>query len=134
MVALTVAAAVSFLAPTLGMTRLLVPALIVGMPAFGTVFAPAMALLSKGAHNRNLDQGLAFGLGNLAWASGQAVAAAGGGALAQVTSDLVPYVLLVAACAATVIAILLWFFLRNRAQQGEAAGAPSDLVASTAPH
>jgi len=52
--------------------------LIVGMPAFGTLFAPSMALLSSGAQRLELNQGLAFGLGNLSWATGQAVAAASG--------------------------------------------------------
>jgi hypothetical protein len=50
------------------------------MPAFGVLFTPAMALLSTGAERLRIDQGLGFGLGNLAWASGQAVAAAGSGA------------------------------------------------------
>jgi len=75
--------------------------LIVGMPCFGTLFTPAMTLVSEGAQHQRLDQGLAFGLGNLAWAAGQAVAAAGSGALAQSTSDLVPYSLLAVACLAT---------------------------------
>lgn len=101
MISLVVAATVSVLAPRLATVQLLVPALIVGMPAFGTLFTPAMALLSDGADRENLDQGLAFGLGNLAWALGQAVAAAGSGALAQVTSDLVPYSVLAVACVAT---------------------------------
>lgn len=100
-ISLVAAVAVSLLAPTLGSKRLLIPVLIVGMPAFGALFAPAMALLSKGAHRLQLEQGLAFGLGNLAWASGQAIAAAGSGGLAQATSDLVPYCLLAGACLAT---------------------------------
>jgi len=95
------AVAVSLLAPTLASVWVLVPVLIVGMPAFGTLFTPAMTLVSEGAEHQKLDQGLAFGLGNLAWAAGQAVAAAGSGALAQATSDLVPYSLLAAACLVT---------------------------------
>ena len=95
------AVAISLLAPTLASAWLLVPALIVGMPSFGTLFTPAMTLVSEGAQHQQLDQGLAFGLGNLAWAAGQAVAASGSGALAQATSDLVPYSLLAAACAVT---------------------------------
>ena len=106
-ISLVAAAAVSFFTPMLGMVWLLVPVLMVGMPAFGALFAPAMSLLSKGAHLKNLDQGLAFGLGNLAWASGQAFAAAGGGALAQAKSDLFPYSLLVVACLATLPVIRL---------------------------
>lgn len=106
-ISLVAAVVVSLLAPTLGTLRLLIPVLIVGMPAFGALFTPAMALLSHGADRRQLDQGLAFSLGNLAWASGQAIAAAGSGVLADATSDLVPYALLAAACLATLFTIRL---------------------------
>jgi hypothetical protein len=81
----------------------LVVLLIVGTPAFGTLFAPATALLSAGAQQLGLSQGLAFGLSNLAWATGQAVAAAFSGAVAQATSDVVPYTLLAAACVTTIV-------------------------------
>ena len=84
---LTGAVAVSLLAPTLASAWVLIPVLIVGMPCFGTLFTPAMTLVSEGAQEQRLDQGLAFGLGNLAWAAGQAIAAAGSGALAQATSE-----------------------------------------------
>jgi MFS family permease len=98
---LTGAVAISLLAPTLAPAAVLIPVLIVGMPSFGTLFTPAMTLVSEGAQHERLDQGLAFGLGNLAWAAGQAIAAAGSGALAQATSDLVPYSLLAVVCLAT---------------------------------
>ena len=104
---LTGAVAISLLAPTLAPAAVLIPVLIVGMPSFGTLFTPAMTLVSEGAQHQRLDQGLAFGLGNLAWAAGQAIAAAGSGALAQVTSDLVPYLLLTAACLATLVLVRL---------------------------
>src|SRR3984957_18179306 len=99
------AAAISLLAPTLASAWVLVPVLIVGMPFFGTLFTPAMTLTSEAAQSQGLDQGLAFGLGNLAWAAGQAAAASGSGALAQATSDLVPYSLLAAVCLATLALI-----------------------------
>jgi MFS family permease len=104
-VRLSLAAGVVFsaLGPVLRPAAVLVALLIVGMPAFGTLFAPATALLSAGAHQLGLSQGLAFGLSNLAWATGQAVAAAFSGAVAQATSDVVPYILLAAACAATIV-------------------------------
>ena len=102
---LTGAVAISLLAPTLAPAAVLIPVLIVGMPSFGTLFTPAMTLVSEGAQHQRLDQGLAFGLGNLAWAAGQAIAAAGSGALAQVTSDLVPYLLLTAVCLATLFLV-----------------------------
>ncbi len=99
------AVAVTLLAPTLASAWVLIPVLIAGMPSFGTLFTPAMTLVSEGAQARHLDQGLAFGLGNLVWAAGQAIAAAGSGTLAQATSDLVPYALLAAACLATLALI-----------------------------
>src|SRR5579864_1665980 len=95
------AVAISLLAPTLASAWILVPVLIVGMPSFGTLFTPAMTLVSEGAQHQRLDQGLAFALANLSWAAGQAVAASGSGALAQATSDLVPYSLLAVACLVT---------------------------------
>jgi MFS family permease len=80
--------------------------LVIGMPAFGTLFAPSSAMLSDGAHRLELHQGLAFGLANLAWAVGQTVAAAGSGAIAQATSDLVPYAMLAATCLVTFLATI----------------------------
>ena len=97
--------AVSLLAPVLAPAPVLIPVLIVGLPAFGTLFAPATALLSSGAERLGLNQGLAFGLGNLAWAAGQAGGAAASGAIAQATSDFIPYALLAGACMATLIAV-----------------------------
>ena len=102
---LTAAVVVSLLAPVLAPAPWLIALLIVGMPAYGTLFAPATALLSSGAERLGLNQGLAFGLGNLAWAAGQAGAAGAGGAIAQATSDFVPYALLAGACLATLIVL-----------------------------
>jgi MFS family permease len=113
------AVAISLLAPTLASEWVLIPVLIVGMPSFGTLFTPAMTLVSEGAQHQRLDQGLAFGLANLAWATGQAVAASGSGALAQATSDLVPYSLLAAACAVTL------GLARIRPRQVTGAGSPA---------
>jgi len=102
---LAAAVVVSLLAPVVAPTAWLMALLIVGMPTYGTLFAPASALLSTGAQRLDLNQGLAFGLSNLAWATGQAVAAAGSGAIAQATSDVVPYSLLAGACLATLVAL-----------------------------
>jgi MFS family permease len=102
---LSVAVVVSLLAPVLEPAPWLIALLIVGMPAYGTLFAPASALLSAGAHRLDLNQGLAFGLVNLAWATGQTVASAGSGALAQATSDIVPYSLLAGTFLATLLVL-----------------------------
>jgi MFS family permease len=106
------AVAVSLLAPTLTSAWILVPVLIALTPSFGTLFTPAMTLVSEGAQGQHLEQGLGFGLANLSWAAGQAVAATGSGALAQATSDLVPYCLLAAICLVTVA--LSWRAPRSR--------------------
>jgi MFS family permease len=103
-ISLSAAAVVALLAPVLAPAPWLIALLIVGMPAFGTLFTPAMTLLSAGADKLKLNQGLAFGLGNLAWASGQGIGAAASGGIAQLTSDFVPYALLAAACLVTLVA------------------------------
>jgi len=100
---LAAAVVVALLAPVLAPAPWLIALLIIGMPAFGTLFTPAMTLLSAGAYKLQLNQGLAFGLGNLAWASGQGIGAAASGGIAQVSSDFVPYALLATACLATLL-------------------------------
>ena len=105
--ALVGAIAVSLLAPVLAPAALLVVFLIVALPSFGTLFTPAAALLSAGADRLQLNQALAFGLTNLAWATGQAVGSAATGVLAQATSDLLPYALLACTCLATLAVLHL---------------------------
>ena len=48
-----------------------------------------------------LDLALAFAISNLAWALGHVFGAGVGGAVADATSDAVPYAALAVACAAT---------------------------------
>jgi MFS family permease len=96
---------VSLLASVISPAAALIALLIIGMPAFGTLFAPASAMIADAAQQLELHQGLAFGLANLAWAAGQTVAASASGAIAQATSDLVPYSMLAAVCLATFVAI-----------------------------
>ncbi len=103
-ISLTAAVVVSLLAPILAPAPWLIVLLIVGMPAFGTLFTPAMTLLSGGADSLGLNQGLAFGLGNLAWAAGQGIGALASGAIAEVSSDFVPYALLAGTCLVTLVA------------------------------
>jgi MFS family permease len=69
--------------------------------SFGSFWTPAMSLLTDEAERRGLDYAYAFALINLAWAPGQALGSSGGGALAEVTSDAVPYLLLAGACLLT---------------------------------
>jgi MFS family permease len=100
-VALVAGAACALVIPQLTSAPPLIGVLIAGTPFYGTLFAPASALVASGAERLGLNQGIAFAVSNLTWAAGQSVAAAGSGALAQATSDLVPYTLLAAACLGT---------------------------------
>jgi predicted MFS family arabinose efflux permease len=75
-------------------------------PAIGTMWAPSMAMLSDGAEALGIAQGFAFALSNLGWSVGQTTGAAASAALADATTDAVPYVLLACVCAAT-LGILL---------------------------
>jgi MFS family permease len=84
----------------------LIAVLIAGLPCYGTLYAPASALVASGAERLGLNQGIAFALSNLAWAGGQTGAASASGALAQATSDVVPYALLAVACAGTAVVAL----------------------------
>jgi MFS family permease len=104
-ISLAAGVATCLLAPLLAPGGVLIALLIIGLPAFGTLFTPASALLANSAGRLDLHQGLAFGLGNLAWALGQSVAAAASGAIAQATSDFVPYALLAFTCLATLVAL-----------------------------
>ena len=105
MVSLAAGAVVSVLIPVTAALPLLIGVLVVGTPFYGSLFAPASAMVSAGAQGLGLNQGIAFALSNLTWATGQSVAAAGSGALAQATSDLVPYALLALACLGSLAAL-----------------------------
>jgi MFS family permease len=67
----------------------------------GVLWVPAGLLLTAGAELIDLDDAYAYAFFNLAWAAGFTVGAAGGGALAQGTTDAVPYLLLAGAYAAS---------------------------------
>jgi MFS family permease len=95
----------SLLAPILRPAAALIALLVIGLPAFGTLFAPSSAMLSDAAHRLQLHQGLAFGLANLAWAAGQTIAASASGVIAQATTDFVPYAMLAATCLVTFLVL-----------------------------
>ena len=84
---------------------LFVPAIVACSFALGSFWAPAMAMASDEAEATGLDYAWGFTLINVAWAPGQIVGAAGGGALAELTSDSVPYLALAALCALTLAAL-----------------------------
>jgi MFS family permease len=71
--------------------------LMVASLVYGAFFTPAMALVSDSA-DRN---GIVFGVMNGAWALGNVVGPAAGGALAQSVSDAFSYLLMAGICLAT---------------------------------
>jgi MFS family permease len=119
MVALTVGAAFGVLVSLPASVPWLSAVLIVGTPFFGSLYTPAASLVSEGAQHRGLNLGIAFALTNLTWAAGQAFAASVSGALAQATSDLVPYIMLTVACLGT---LAIQARALARARQREPAG------------
>jgi len=83
----------------------LVAVLVLGTPFFGSLYTPAAAMVGESAQDHELNHGIAFALTNLTWAGGQAIASSASGALAEATSDAVPYLLLGVACLATLVAM-----------------------------
>ncbi len=73
--------------------------------ALATFWAPGMALLSDAAEANGLDQALAFAISNLAWALGHIFGAGVGGAVADATTDSVPYAALAVLCAVTLVGL-----------------------------
>jgi MFS family permease len=94
------------LLPLPGTVVLMGLAMLAAVASLGAFWAPAMALLSDASESAGLDLALAFGLANLAWASGHMVGSAGGAALADATVDALPYALLGLACALTLAALM----------------------------
>lgn len=72
---------------------------------FSIYWVPGVAVVSDGTEAAGIELGFGFALLNLAWAPGDAVGAALGGTLADISFDAVPYGLLAAACLATGVAV-----------------------------
>ncbi len=77
--------------------------------AFNATIVPGTALFSRGTEKAGMDQAVAFGVTNFAWASGYAVGAPLGGALADLRGDALSYLFLTAVC------LLTLFLLRKTA-------------------
>jgi MFS family permease len=84
---------------------LLVPLILAAAIAFGSLYAPALTMLSHAAEHVGLAQGVSFGVMNAAWALGNAIGPAAGGGLAQATSDALPYLAGAGICALTLAAL-----------------------------
>jgi len=73
--------------------------------AFNATLAPGTALFSRGTEKAGMDQALAFGITNFAWASGYAVGAPVGGALADLGGDALSYLFLTGVCLLTLFVL-----------------------------
>jgi MFS family permease len=90
-----------------GTAWLLAVVVVVVAGVLGVLWVPAGLLLTGGADRIGLDSAYAFAFFNLSWASGFTIGAAGGGALAQATSDAVPYLVLAGGYALS-LAAAIW--------------------------
>ena len=99
------AAVMAALLPLPGTILLMGLAVMLSFAALGWFWAPAMAMLSDASDEAGLDQALAFSFSNLGWAMGHVLGAGVGGALAELTTDAVPYALLGVTCAVTLVAV-----------------------------
>jgi MFS family permease len=100
------AVVMAVLLPLPGTVVLLGVVVLFTFAALGGFWAPAMAMLSDASEDAGLDLALAFSISNLAWAAGHLVGSGAGGALADATSDAVPYGLLGVVCAATLAGVI----------------------------
>ncbi len=82
---------------------LLAALVVVTVATLGVFWAPVMALLADVAERYGIDQAHAAALMNLAWAAGQIVGAAGGGAAAKGFGDLVPTLAVTGTCLVTLV-------------------------------
>jgi predicted MFS family arabinose efflux permease len=72
---------------------------------FNFSLTPGTALFSRTADKEGMGEEVAFGAANVAWASGYAVGASAGGALAGAAGDTAAYYALAAVCLFTLIAL-----------------------------
>jgi MFS family permease len=89
--------------PWAGSPWLLALLVLLASGAFNATLVPGTALFSRGTEKAGMDQALAFGATNFAWASGYAVGAPLGGALADLRGDALSYLFLTAVCLLTLL-------------------------------
>jgi MFS family permease len=93
--------------PWVGSPWILGVLVVLASGAFNATLVPGTALFSRGTEKAGMDQAVAFGVTNFAWASGYAVGAPLGGALADLRGNALSYLFL------TVVCLLTLFLLRK---------------------
>jgi MFS family permease len=104
---LAAAAAASVLIPFAGSAPVLAIVVAIVLPAYAALCVPANELLASAADQLGMEPAVAYGAGNLAWCGGQAAAAAGTGAVAQVAGNWPPCLIL-----AGIAAVTCWQYRR----------------------
>lgn len=99
-----------------------VPLIVLAGGAYGALFTPAFALIAEGAERSRLVQGMAFGLMNAAWAMGALIGPVAGGAVAEASGDVVPFLVSAGLCGAALVVV------RHARHRTTADAVPSDLA------
>src|SRR5215207_659357 len=90
--------AILLVLPWVGSPWLLGLLVVLAGGAFNATLVPGTALFSRGTEKAGMDQAVAFGVTNFAWASGYAVGAPLGGTLADLQGDALSYLSLAVVC------------------------------------
>jgi hypothetical protein len=101
---------------------------ILAAPLIGTLWSPAMAMLSDGSEAAGLDLGLAFGFTNLGWGMGHTLGAVIGPAVADSGGNDLAYMCLAALSAVALVALVA----RRRSVEAALGLAAATAVASAA--
>jgi predicted MFS family arabinose efflux permease len=88
---------------------------------YSSMWVPGTALLAGGTEHAGVNPALGFVLFNLAWAPGLLAGSAGGGQLAETTSNAIAYCALGALCVATLAVVLILSRGANDASQRDGA-------------
>jgi MFS family permease len=104
-IGLTAATVLTVLLPLAGSVTVFALIAVLASPSYGTLWVPAMALISDGVEAVGMDQGFAFAIFNMVWAGAQIAGSAGGASLAEATSDGLVYGIVAALCFGTLVAI-----------------------------
>lgn len=86
-----------------GSPWLLAGLVVLAAGAFNATLVPGTALFSRGTEKAGMDQAIAFAITNFAWATGYAVGAPLGGALADLGGDALSYLVLTGFCLLTLL-------------------------------
>jgi MFS family permease len=89
--------------PWVGSPWILALLVLLASGAFNAPLVPGTALFSRGTEKAGVEGALAFGVTNFAWATGYAIGAPLGGALADLGGDALSYLFLTAVCLLTLI-------------------------------